>query len=148
MAKVPGDRRTVHFRLVCERPPGEEFGLQDKQRQLHPGAPQPDGSVVYLFDLEAVPGQAHEAVRWRGPYVHGRPPAPFLYLSLRRDGEEPTEWTKRIKVPLQVITAAQVETASRTDGAVLEGRVSGKGSGTVVLLGDGWSVRDNTHRHS
>ena len=148
MAKVLSDSRIVHFRLVCELPPEEqaafpvgEFGLQDKQEHVHPGTSQPDGSLVYLFDLEAVPGQAQEAVRWRGTYVHGRPAAPFLYLSLRRVGAVPSQWAKRMKVPLQGITSKQVETASKTDGAVLEGRVRGTGSGTVALLGDGWSVR-------
>ena len=150
MAKGASEGRIVHFRLVCELPPGEqnvlsgtEFGLQDKQ-QLHPGAPQPDGSVVYLFALEAALAQGQEAVRWRGAYVHGHPTAPFLYLSLRRVGVEPSQWTKRIKVPLQAITRKQVEMASKMDGAVLEGRVSGQGSGTIALLGDGRSVRSAT----
>jgi len=147
MAKAASDTRTIHFRLVCELPPEEqvafgitEFGLQDKQEHVHPGKSQPDGSLVYLFDLEAVPGQSQEAVRWRGTYAHGRPAAPFLYLSIRSVGAEPSQWAKRIKVPLQGITSKQVETASKTDGAVLEGRVRGTGSGTVALLGDGWSV--------
>ncbi len=148
MAKAAGDSRTVHMRLVCERPPteqdavpGAEFGLQDKRQHLHPGEPQPDGSVVYRFDLEAAPRHAPATVRWRGAYVHGPPAAPFLYLGLRPVGAERSQWTKRIKVPLTGITAAQVYTASQTDGVVLEGRVSGTGSGTVALLGDGWRVR-------
>ncbi len=153
MVKVSNDSRTVHFRLVCELPPEEqvdfliaEFGLQDKQEHVHPGESQPDGSLVYRFDLEAVPGQSQEAIRWRGTYVHGRPAAPFLYLSLTCVGAEPSQWAKRIKVPLQGITSRQVETANKMEGAVLEGRVSGKGSGTVALLGDGWSVRSATDR--
>ncbi|HZG68425.1 MAG TPA: DUF5990 family protein, partial [Herpetosiphonaceae bacterium] len=80
MAKGASESRTVHFRLVCELPPdeqnalsGTEFGLQDKLQQLHPGEPRPDGSVVYLFALEAATGQAQEVVRWRGAYVHGHP---------------------------------------------------------------------------
>ena len=151
MPKEVSTSRTVHFRLVCERPPTEqdavpvaEFGLQDKQQRLHPGEPQPDGSLVYLFDLEAVPVQAQEAVRWRGAYVHGPSAAPFLYLSVRLVGAEESHWTKRIKVPLTGITATQFETASQMDSAVLEARVSGTGSGTVALLGDGWSVRSAT----
>lgn len=149
MPKEADTSRTVHIRLVCERPPTEqdavpvaEFGLQDKQRRLLPGEPQPDGSLIYLFDLEAAPMQ--ETVRWHGAYVHGPPAAPFLYLSLRPVGAEASQWTKRLKVSLTGLTSTQVETASQMDRVVLEGRVSGIGSGTVALLGGGWSVRSAT----
>lgn len=148
MPKATKDRHTVHIRLVCETPPVDqltspdtEFGLQDKQLQLQPGVKHSDGTFVYTLDLDASLGPAQDPVRWYGTFVSGTSDAPFLYLSVKRTDIEPPQWIKRIKIPLTGITSTQVETASTSDGTVLEARISGKGSGTVALLGDGWSIR-------
>ncbi len=46
---------------------------------------------------------------------------------------------RRIKIPLTAITWQQVESAL-ANHAALEATVDGTGSGTVPLVGDGWSI--------
>src|SRR5205814_8393145 len=91
MAKTSENRHVVRLQLTCVTPPHRpsdttevEFGLQDRHQVVHPGRLQPDGSLLYEIDVAVIhESQVHEG-RLRGPYVHGTPVAPFLYLSLKR----------------------------------------------------------------
>jgi hypothetical protein len=149
MAKTAPETRPVRLRLICVTPPQTyentlaEFGLQDKEQVLHPGHAQLDGSIVYAFDLQVQRNQETLAPRFRGPYVHGTPAAPFLYLGWRRSEAGQTTWIRRLKVPLSSITWERIEAVQDVDGGVLVARVSGTGSGTVSLLGDGWLIEDS-----
>lgn len=158
----------VRLRVVCVAPPdpGEydaTFGLQDKQGRLHPRTPDAGGDVRFDLEVQARWDTGRRAFRFRGPFVHGTPDAPFLYLSWRLHNPEegkgegplppfpPKEsgaWLRRSKVSLAPITRDQVEQASRRERSGLEIRVPGKGadggpaSGSVTPLDDGWTVRD------
>jgi Family of unknown function (DUF5990) len=103
----------VHLRLIAEAaPPAEqgdrrtEFGLQDKKQQLHPGQVQPDGTVRATFHANT------GSVRFTGPFVHGTPAEPFLYLSWGYEGTPP-QWIRRQKVPLAAISFKQIAQAQR-----------------------------------
>src|ERR671932_2203914 len=150
MAKTVSETGTVRLRLICVTPPPRtfentpaEFGLQDKAQVLHPGQVQPDGSIRYDFDVQVHRSPETLAPHFRGPYVHGTPAAPFLYLGWRRSEAGQATWIRRLKIPLSSITWEQIEAVQDRDGGVLAASVSGTGSGTVPLVGTGWTVEDS-----
>ncbi len=149
MADRSDETRAVHLRLICLTPPPPEhenapteFGLQDKKQVVHSGQAQPDGSVHFELDLQAKRSQATNEIRFGGPFVHGTPAAPFLYLSWRHKGAGPSPWIRRLKISLSSITTEQIEAAVHMDDRVLEASVDGSGSGTVPLLGSGWTLQE------
>jgi hypothetical protein len=98
---------------ACEGVP-TEFGAQDRQRVLHPEVTQADGAITYAVAVSVVPHPAEGAVRYRGPFVHGTPTAPNLYLSVRPVGAEPGAWRRRFKVRCPVLSWAEVEALPET----------------------------------
>lgn len=148
MAKTSENSHIVRLQLTCVTPPpcppdtkDVEFGLQDRHLVVHPGQPRPDGSLQYEIDVVVIHQPETPEVRWRGPYVHGTPAAPFLYLSLRRHPAQPTDWMRRLKVPLPSLSWDQVEWTQATP--CFAASVSGSGSGTVPLLSDGWTRQEH-----
>jgi len=135
----------VTLEITCLLPPTGQgaFGLQDKNRRLHPPAQEAGGSAVFRCQLRAKPAAASGPPNFSGAFTHGTPQDRFLYLSLRSvDGPEEA-WIKRIKVPLKSITWEQVAAAARHADARLVCTVDGGGSGTVKLIGQGWQVVRN-----
>ncbi len=149
MAKKEPETRAVRLRLICVTPPEmyegapSEFGLQDKEQVLHPGQAQSDGSIRYDFDVQVQRDREATTPRFRGPYVHGTPAAPFLYLGWRRREAGQATWIRRLKIPLSSITWEQIEAVQGGDGGVLAASVSGTRSGTVPFLGTGWTVEES-----
>jgi hypothetical protein len=137
--------REARLRVVCVEPPAcewegvrTEFGLQDRQRALHPGQARADGSLAYALTVTATQRPGAESVRFSSPFVHGTSADPFLYLSLREVGDEAKAWIRRLKISLVSLTWAWL-TAADTGGAFTI-RVSGARSGRAAVLGDGWAV--------
>jgi len=71
-----------------------------------------------------------------GPFVHGPAGARFLYLSWRPRGGV---WIRRFKIPLAPMSWEQI--AAGQAGAPAA-RVSAARSGTLALLGAGWTPSD------
>jgi hypothetical protein len=147
MAKTAENSRIVRLHITCVTPPlippdttGVNFGVQDRHEVIFPGQLQPDGSLQFEIDVVVIHQPGTSEARWRGPYVHGKPVAPFVYLSLRRDSIHLTAWIKRLKVPLPRLSWDQVEAMQVTP--CFAASISGKGSGTVPLLGEGWTLRE------
>jgi hypothetical protein len=147
MAKTVENSRIVRLHITCVTPPlvppdttGVNFGVQDRQEVISPGHLQPDGSLQFAIDVVGMHQPGTSEVRWRGPHVHGKPSAPFLYLSLRRDSVHLTAWIRRLKVPLPHLSWDQVEATQGTPCFAVS--ISGSGSGTVPLLGDGWTPQE------
>ena len=146
MPERSDEARRVRIRVICISPPAElhngeptTFGLQDKRRAIDTGAQHPDGSVEFECVVEVRRRQTDGGLRFTGPCVHGTATDPFLYLSLRREGDD-ASWIKRIKVPLGDISYRQVDEATATEGRYIEGSVDGSGVARVSLLGEGWRV--------
>jgi len=146
MPKARSLAHSLAMRLICDTPPPTEhdgrptqFGLQDKDKVLHPGTSLRGGAICYDFEIlvQARVGQA--SPKFSGPFVHGPADAPFLYLSYR-EAQDGSPWIKRLKIMLAQLTFSQVEQALSSGGRI-EGRISGQGSATVPLLGDGWRVQ-------
>ena len=135
------EQTTLRLRLICINPPVDpanavSFGLQDKTEALHLGVAQADGSLAFQAEVNVKPRQLHTDPDFGGPVVHGPKAARFLYLSLRGPDDR---WIKRIKIPLAAITWAQIGLAEQR-GSGLTATISGHGSGSTKLLGDGWTV--------
>jgi hypothetical protein len=137
--------------LICVAPPSPpegdaerltEFGLQHGKEDVQPGVTQPNGTVRCECDVRVKRDPVTKAPNFLGPYAYGTPAARFLYLSWRREEGGEWHWIRRLKIHLASITWEQIEAVGRTEGSVLEARIAGTGSGTVPLLGEGWTVRD------
>ncbi|HMN27445.1 MAG TPA: DUF5990 family protein [Caldilineaceae bacterium] len=129
-------------RLFCVNPPPAEhageaahFGLQDKKQQIHEGSRQADGSLLFSFAISLHLPTA-DSLDFGGPFVHGKAGDRFLYLSWQRPSGT---FIKRIKIPLTLITTAQIDAIS-TQGGGLTATVDGRGAARTKPLGDGWTV--------
>jgi hypothetical protein len=144
MATSKSEQPPLSLRVICVNPPdvalqGDslEFGLQDKAEVIHSGALQPDGSVVYVCQAIVRPRKGDAPPDFAGPHIHGVRGGRFLYLSLRKsDGG----FRRRLKIPLRTISWAQIGMVQNERGTGLAATVEGRGSGTVPLLDDGWTL--------
>ena len=132
---------TVTIHLYCENPPGQsaEFGLQNKKQDIIVGEKLPDGRLRFSCELKVKPTDAGQP-NFTGPFAHGTVQERFLYLSYRVMQNGEWKWNRRIKVHLKTITWEQVEAAQSTPGAFLVAAVDGRGTASVPLLGNGWTV--------
>jgi hypothetical protein len=148
---APSAERQVRVRVTCLRPPDPgahkaEFGLQDRDQQVHPGQVLADGSIRFECWLLVRPQAKTGQPNFLGEYAHGSPAQRFLYLSWRPRKPRGAPWSRRMKVHLSSITWEQIEEAGQTH-SLLEAAVPGTAadgglkSGSVELLGGGWSVR-------
>ncbi len=136
---------SILVRVVCLNPPtapvdGQpvEFGLQDKNNNLSEAIVRDDGALMFSCTLQARRGEGINPPNFLGPFAQGTPTARFLYLSLRLERGAPSDWLRRIKVPLSGIRWAQVEAAT-APGSLLEATIDGRQAATVPILG-GWQV--------
>ena len=140
----PPSPSRIRLQITCAAPPpaiydGQptEFGLQDKQQALHPGVSQADGALRFSCEVAVKPHAATGVPDFGGPFVHGPAGARFLYLGWRPPGGA---WIRRFKIPLTPISWEQVAAAQ---AGALAARVSATRSGTVALLGAGWTAGDD-----
>jgi hypothetical protein len=96
--------------------------------------------ITFDVTVSVVRHAADGSVRYRGPFVHGTPTEPHLYLSLRPVGAEPGAWHRRIKVRFPVLTWDEIE--ALPDTSVLATYVSGERSRTVPLHMYEWTRQD------
>jgi hypothetical protein len=139
--------RALHLRITCPTPPScpfdsrpTEFGVQDREQVVHQGQVHTDGSISFEVTVSAVRHAAGSLVRFRGPFVHGTPAEPFLYLGFRHVEGSPVAWIRRIKVRFPVLTWEQLEAIPET--SVLAARVSGERRRTIPLHTYDWTQQD------
>jgi hypothetical protein len=68
--------------------------------------------VQFDLDVRATFHAQTGTVRFTGPFVHGTPAEPFLYLSWGYE-DAPGQWIRRQKIPLAAITFKQISQARR-----------------------------------
>lgn len=132
---------TVTLHVTCQHPPrGGDFGVQDKDKRLHP--PMSMNGDVWVFECAVRVKQSEKTgmPNFLGEFAHGTADERFLYLSLRSHDGADDAWIKRIKVPLKMITWEQVMEAIQHEDSRLACTLDGATSGTVKLLGAGWQV--------
>ncbi len=112
-------KRAIRLRLIHDgKQPGPalaealRFGLQDAKDVVHPGTPL--SGEVQRFDLTLeLRGDEGAAPVFSGPFAHGPPAARFLYLSWKRERENPAPWGWRIKIPLAGIAWSDIKAAEQ-----------------------------------
>ncbi|HEY3840543.1 MAG TPA: DUF5990 family protein [Bryobacteraceae bacterium] len=137
--------RELTIRIVIERPPtGVDFALQKGrgsscvpvQRQSSNG-----NDLSFEFQPAIREGVADSMAAMGGPFVQGPPKQRFVYLDIGTyAGQADSCWSRRMKVPLEGITAKML-----SSGGVMEIRVPGTGRDggpTCATVKDlpGWKV--------
>jgi hypothetical protein len=108
MPSAPAPAHSLRLQVTCTLPcrpdsPPFEFGVQEGRDTLHPGKTGADGRITFEAVVAAVQ-RADGSVRYRGSFVHGPSTEQILYLSVRPVGANPTQWARRVKVRLPVLT--------------------------------------------
>jgi hypothetical protein len=116
--------RELQLRIVLEKPPGGiDFGLQEGkgssynivQRQRS----QAGRDLSFEFTVRVAESDGKEP-NLLGPYAQGPRDGRFVYISIGTyAGQEDSQWSRRLKVPLQGISWKLV------NAGVLETRVPG-----------------------
>jgi Family of unknown function (DUF5990) len=130
--------------LICQNPPPAEadgaaleFGLQDRDERLAPGAPMPDGALRFTCAL-ALRGGREAAPDYAGAWVHGKRGERFLYLGYRPGPGAP--WIRRWKIPLAEVTWDLIDAlGARPDGQI-EGVVALEGKRVTLAPLGGWAA--------
>jgi Family of unknown function (DUF5990) len=114
------------LRIVLEEPPsGVDFALQKgKGSAFEPVQKQRSKGKDLIFEFQPVirSGVSSDGSSLGGPFVQGPPGQRFVYLDIGiYAGQSDTPWSRRLKIPLEGITAEMA-----TKGGVFEARVPGK----------------------
>ena len=119
--------RTLTLRIVIEQPPpGVDFALQKgsgsvyepTQRQRSKGK-----DLAFEFQPAIRNGVSAGVAALGGPFVQGPPKQRFVYIDIGTyAGQADSCWSRKMKIPLEGITAQMVRS-----GGVLETRVEGTG---------------------
>jgi hypothetical protein len=113
--------QTLRLRLIYRGAPpvhwtggARDFGVQDKDNRLLAGHALEDGGLAFDFSVTVKPATSAAPVLV-GAFAHGPPAERFVYLSWRNaDGA----YAQRFKLPLDAITADQVDHALGTGQAL------------------------------
>ena len=132
----------IPFRLICINPPAGHFGLQDKNQNIISGEAIADNQLAFSFEM-TVKQTKEGKPNFTGQFAQGTVKERFLYLTLKaQNPDESWRIVQRIKVHLKSITWEQVETVLSNPDSYLEASVEGHNTGSVLLLGDGWIMRN------
>ena len=140
------DEQTVKVRVISARYPPEKqanpaliFGMQDKAKNVHPGAEQANGEIWFECELRVKHDEKTGTLNFLGDYAHGTPQQRFIYLALGYLEMGHYVGIKRWKIHLSPLTWAQVKQAIDRN-ATLQAKIEGTRAASVPLLDDGWIV--------
>jgi hypothetical protein len=108
------------------------------------------GDVIFDFSLTVTKNRKDGLPNFRGPFAQGPPASRFIYIDVGTyAGQRNTQWSRRMKVPLQGITWALIRQVTSKPGHKLLARIPGTGKdggqscATVQLLGHWRAVKRN-----
>lgn len=140
----------VQIRLVLVDPPRDvDFGIQrgggtEYESMFVQRRTRRD--VSFEFPLTVADNRKDGLPNFQGPFAQGPPAGRFIYIDVGTyAGQKGTQWSRRMKVPLQGITWSLIRKATSKPGYKLSARVPGTGKdggpncATVHLLGE-WQV--------
>ncbi len=117
--------RQLSLRIIVENPPaGVDFGLQSGRGADYETVQKQRSKKELRFEFSVsvktgVDGQPD----FRGPFIQGASGERFVYLDIGTyAGQADSPWSRRLKIPLQGITSAMIDSQT-----VLETRVPGTG---------------------
>jgi hypothetical protein len=119
--------RELTLRIILEKPPqGVDFALQKGRGSAYETVQkQRSGKKDLVFEFQPTikEGVSTGMAALGGPFVQGPPRQRFVYVDIGScAGQFDSCWSRRLKIPLEGITAKMVGT-----GGVLETRVPGTG---------------------
>ena len=140
----------VQIRLVLVDPPaGVDFGIQRGAGTDYESVSvqqRKRGDVSFDFSLTVVDNRKDGLPNFQGPFAQGPPAGRFIYVDVGAyAGQKDTQWSRRMKVPLQGVTWPLIRKAMSKSGHKLAARIPGTGKdggpncATVRLIG-GWQV--------
>jgi hypothetical protein len=140
----------VPIRLVLVDPPrGVDFGIQRGSGARYETMfvqQVKKRDVIFDFSLTVTENQKDALPNFKGPFVQGPPVNRFIYIDVGTyAGQKGTEWSRRMKIPLQGITWGLIKKAMSSPGQRLLARIPGKARdggpncATVNLL-EPWDV--------
>ena len=140
----------VHIRLVLVDPPaGVDFGIQRGAGTDYESVfvqQRKRGDVSFDFSLTVVDNRKDGLPNFQGPFAQGPPAGRFIYVDVGTyAGQKDTQWSRRMKVPLQGVTWPLIRKAMSKSGYKLSARIPGTGKdggpncATVRLIGE-WQV--------
>jgi Family of unknown function (DUF5990) len=137
--------------LICNNPPpaedqgaAREFGMQDRDETLAPGAPMPDGALRFTCAL-MLRGGRDAPPDFGGAWVHGKRGERFLYLGYRPGPG--AAWIRRWKIPLAGISWELLDQIGEHPGGQIEGAVALEGKRVTLTPIEAWGVdRPATNR--
>jgi hypothetical protein len=133
------------LRIVVDGPtPGVRLRLQRGRGELVEPASETASEVAFDFTVRV--DLSRGAPNFLGPFTQGTPAARFVYVCIGQNaGQHDSPWSRRAKIPLTDISAAQVkETLAK--GGRLEVHYAGQGRNgptcaTVRLPPGAWQLR-------
>jgi hypothetical protein len=136
------------LRIILEAPPaGVDFGLQEGHGNAYQTVQtqrSKTSDLTFTFTARAKQNTSGEPV-FLGPFTQGPADKRFVYLDIGTyAGQQGTEWSRRLKIPLRGISWKMVEQASGPS-RLLEARVQGTGRdggptcGTIKPF-NGWKL--------
>src|SRR6185295_14682012 len=138
------------IRLVLVDPPsGIDYGIQrgsGAQYETLFVQQRKKSDVIFDFSLSVAENRKDGQPSFRGPFAQGPPASRFIYIDVGTyAGQKDTQWSRRMKIPLQGITWELIKKTTSKPGQKLLGRIPGTGKdggpscATVRLLGS-WQV--------
>jgi len=142
-------RSEVRIRLVLVDPfPGVDFGIQRGSGTAYETLfvqQRKRGDIFFEFSMAVADDRKDGLPNFQGPFAQGPPAGRFIYIDVGTyAGQNATQWSRRMKVPLKGITWPLVRKACKP-GHMLLARIPGTGKdggpncATVRLLGE-WNV--------
>jgi len=140
---------SLNLRIVLEQPPpGVDFGLQvgsghdyeTIQKQQFAGS-----DLVFDCTVRVRNNRAGGMPNFLGPLTQGPPSARFIYVDVGTyAGQTDTCWSRRMKIPLGLISPAMIKKAAKDSKLILEARIQGTGRDGGPSCGtvrpDGWKL--------
>jgi hypothetical protein len=128
--------------LILDPPPGVKWALQLGKNDLVEPRALSDSRIIFEFEVEVIVKEGPDSFRLRGPAVQGPRGSRFIYInSGAYAGDASSQWGRRAKVPLEGITWALIQQATKPKKRVLEaqfvgtGRDGGPACASIHLIG-------------
>jgi hypothetical protein len=87
------------------------------------------GDLSFKFTIKVKGDRSKDKLpRFSGSYVHGSPDNKFVYIDIgKAAGQTDSIWSRRLKIPLTVITWEEIDSFTENPNLIMETHVPGTG---------------------